>query len=50
MEDFAKVNKIYGEYFQQHHPSRILVAVEELPRNAKLGIEAIVAYPADRLL
>jgi 2-iminobutanoate/2-iminopropanoate deaminase len=39
--DFAKVNEIYGEFFGEHKPARATVAVKELPKNAKVEIEAI---------
>ncbi len=45
MNDFAKVNKIYGEYFSEEPPARACVAVFELPKGAKFEVEAIVAYP-----
>lgn len=41
MEDFAKVNEVYGAYFQDHKPSRSTVSVKSLPRNALVEIEAI---------
>jgi len=45
MEDFGKVNKIYSQYFVNHYPARVCIAVSELPKNAKFEIDAIVAYP-----
>jgi 2-iminobutanoate/2-iminopropanoate deaminase len=41
MEDFTKVNAVYGEYFKDHKPSRSTVGVKSLPRNALVEIEAI---------
>ena len=41
MEDFQKVNSVYGEYFNEHKPARSTVAVKALPRNALVEIEAI---------
>ena len=41
MEDFTKVNEVYGEYFKDHKPSRSTVGVKSLPRNALVEIEAI---------
>jgi len=40
IEDFQKVNQIYGKYFS-HKPARTTVAVKELPKGAKIEIEAI---------
>ena len=41
MEDFQKVNSVYGEFFNEHKPARSTVAVKALPRNAMVEIEAI---------
>ena len=41
MEDFAKVNEIYGSYFMTHKPARSTVAVSALPKGALFEIEAI---------
>ena len=45
MSDFGRVNEVYSQYFKNHHPARICVAAAELPKNAKVEIDAIVAYP-----
>ncbi len=41
MDDFAKVNEIYGDFFKEHKPARSTVAVKALPKNALIEIEAI---------
>ncbi|HHO42886.1 MAG TPA: RidA family protein [Epsilonproteobacteria bacterium] len=41
MEDFAVVNEIYAQYFQEHKPARSTVAVKTLPKNALIEIECI---------
>lgn len=41
MNDFAKVNEIYGEYFPEDPPARETVAVDTLPKNAKVEISCI---------
>lgn len=41
MNDFAKVNEVYGQYFNEHKPARACVQVARLPRDAKVEIEAI---------
>ncbi len=41
MDDFAVVNEIYAEFFGEHKPARATVAVANLPKNAKVEIEAI---------
>ncbi len=46
MDDFAKINKIYADYFKNGvYPARVCIAVATLPKNAKFEIEATVAYP-----
>jgi 2-iminobutanoate/2-iminopropanoate deaminase len=41
MDDFAKVNAIYGERFASEPPARSTVQAAKLPRDAKVEIEAI---------
>ena len=41
MSDFESVNKIYAEFFKEHKPARSTVAVQKLPKNALIEIEAI---------
>lgn len=41
MNDFATVNKIYGEYFTSKMPARSAVQVAKLPKDALVEIEAI---------
>ncbi|MFV0480711.1 MAG: RidA family protein [Campylobacteraceae bacterium] len=41
INDFTKVNEIYGSFFGSHKPARSTVAVKTLPKNAKVEIEAI---------
>jgi 2-iminobutanoate/2-iminopropanoate deaminase len=41
MKDFAVVNGIYAEYFAKEPPARATVAVRELPKGAKVEIDAI---------
>jgi len=40
INDFPKVNEIYGEYMA-HKPARSTVAVASLPKNVKIEIEVI---------
>jgi len=46
MDDFAKVNEIYAEYFGDHRPARSTVAVDRLPKDVKIEID-IVAMVGD---
>ncbi len=41
MEDFTRVNAIYGEYFDGILPARSTVAVKTLPKNVAVEIDAI---------
>ena len=41
MNNFARVNKIYGEYFMEKFPARSCVEVSRLPKDAEIEIEAI---------
>jgi len=41
MNDFAKMNAVYGEFFPVPYPTRAAVQVARLPRDVKVEIEAI---------
>jgi len=41
MDDFAKVNEVYGEFFDKDPPARSTVSVAALPMNALVEIEVI---------
>jgi 2-iminobutanoate/2-iminopropanoate deaminase len=41
MNDFSKMNAVYGEFFGPPHPARAAVQVARLPRDVKVEIEAI---------
>jgi 2-iminobutanoate/2-iminopropanoate deaminase len=41
MNDFAKINEIYSDYFGSHKPARSTVAVKTLPKNALIEIDAV---------
>ncbi|MBK7993196.1 MAG: RidA family protein [Blastocatellia bacterium] len=43
MDDFAKVNEVYGRYFPSPQPARSTVAVARLPRDARIEID-LIAY------
>ena len=42
IEDFGKVNEVYGAFFDGQNPARSCVAVKELPKAAKVEIECMV--------
>ena len=39
INDFAEMNKVYGEFFTQPYPARSAVQVAKLPKDAPLEIE-----------
>jgi 2-iminobutanoate/2-iminopropanoate deaminase len=41
MADFAAMNEVYATYFPDTPPARSTVAVTELPRGARVEVEAI---------
>ena len=41
MGDFAKVNEVYGSFFEGNYPARSCVAVKTLPKNVLCEVEAI---------
>jgi 2-iminobutanoate/2-iminopropanoate deaminase len=41
INDFARVNAIYGEFFKENPPARSAVQVAALPKGAAIEIEAI---------
>lgn len=43
MNDFAKVNEVYGRYFASQPPARATVEAARLPRDVRVEIEAIAA-------
>ncbi|WP_436966271.1 RidA family protein [Staphylococcus shinii] len=44
MEDFPKINEVYGQYFKSHQPARSTVEVSNLPKDALIEIETIVSF------
>jgi 2-iminobutanoate/2-iminopropanoate deaminase len=41
MNDFAKMNAVYGEFFRPPYPARAAVQVARLPRDVKIEVEVI---------
>ncbi len=41
MNDFVKVNEIYGSYLQAPYPARETVEVSRLPKDARVEISAV---------
>jgi enamine deaminase RidA (YjgF/YER057c/UK114 family) len=45
INDFPKVNAIYGKYFPEQPPARATFAVKDLPMAARVEIEATAIFP-----
>ena len=43
MNEFGKINEVYGRYFSESLPARATVEVARLPRDVRVEIEAIAA-------
>jgi 2-iminobutanoate/2-iminopropanoate deaminase len=48
MDDFAKMNAIYAEFFAKNPPARSTVAVAALPKGALVEIDATALLQAPR--
>jgi 2-iminobutanoate/2-iminopropanoate deaminase len=46
INDFARVNAIYAEFFTEKPPARSAVQVAALPKGGLIEIEAVAAIPA----
>jgi len=44
MGSFKDVNEVYAKFFEKPYPSRVTIAVKELPKNADIEIEVIAGY------
>lgn len=40
--NFAAVNEVMGEYFEQPYPARAAVGVAQLPRNAEVEMDGVL--------
>lgn len=45
MQDFARVNEIYGTYFNEQFPARETVQVAGLPKNVNVEISVTAIKP-----
>lgn len=45
MANFALMNEVYSQFFQQPFPARSAVAVKDLPKGAMVEIEVIAVVP-----
>lgn len=44
MNDFSKINEIYGKYFTSNFPARSCIEVARLPKDVLIEMECIVKY------
>ena len=42
LSNFATVNQVMGEYFQQPYPARAAIGVNELPKGAQVEMDGIL--------
>ncbi len=47
MRDFARMNEVYGQYFEDNPPARSTVQVAKLPKNALVEIESVALLPSN---
>lgn len=47
INDFAKMNAVYGEFFTENPPARSAVQVAALPRNGAVEIEVVAVLPEE---
>ena len=43
INDFARVNEVYAEFFDERPPARVAIQAAGLPRGADVEIDAVVA-------
>jgi len=48
MNDFAKMNAVYGEFFSQNPPARSTIAAAALPKGALVEIEVLALLKSPR--
>ncbi|MEK6528277.1 MAG: Rid family hydrolase, partial [Nitrospirota bacterium] len=45
MDDFARFNNVYREYFEKEPPARTALQAGKLPLDVQVEIDAVVALP-----
>ena len=45
LNEFGKMNEVYGTFFKSAPPARATVEVARLPRDVKIEISAIAVHP-----
>ena len=44
MDDFSRINGVYGKYFEKNPPARETVEVSKLPKGVNVEISCIASY------
>ena len=44
LNDFSKINEVYGSYFEGNHPARECVEVSRLPKDVNVEISVIAEF------
>ncbi len=44
LNDFARINEVYGSYFDRNYPARECVEVARLPKNVNVEISVIAEF------
>jgi 2-iminobutanoate/2-iminopropanoate deaminase len=47
INEFARMNAIYGEFFKENPPARSAIQVAALPKNGAVEIEAVATIPEE---
>ncbi|MGB9835878.1 MAG: RidA family protein [Candidatus Saccharicenans sp.] len=47
LNDFARMNAVYAQYFPEPYPARAAFQVARLPRDVKIEVEVIALAPAE---
>jgi 2-iminobutanoate/2-iminopropanoate deaminase len=47
MNDFGRVNEVYGTFFKEPYPARATVQVARLPKDARVEVDLIASYTAE---
>ena len=42
MNDYEKINEVYGNFFQEGKPARSLVQVSRLPKDVSIEMDAVI--------
>lgn len=46
LDNFARVNAVMAEYFNEPYPARAAIGIAELPKGADVEMDAIMVLPA----